>query len=134
VLELTRKMELSASHRLWRGDWSDERNRQVYGPEAGERVFGHNYALEVTLAGKLDPETGMVIDLKALQEIMDREIGDRFDHRNLNEDTPFFRDRAPTPESFAAVIFALLDEALPGELLRRVRLAPTDDLWVEVSR
>ena len=134
MLELTRKMDFSASHRLWREDWSDERNRRVYGSAAGERVFGHNYSLEVTLAGELDPETGMVIDLSELKQIMEREVGERFDHRNLNEDTPFFRDRAPTTENLASSIFDLLDGALPGELLKRVRLAPTEDLWVEVSR
>jgi 6-pyruvoyltetrahydropterin/6-carboxytetrahydropterin synthase len=127
-------MAFSASYRLWRGDWSHERNLRVYGPEADRRVFGYNYALEVTLAGAPDPETGMVVDLKALQEIMDREVGARFDHRNLNEDTCYFGDRAPTPENLAAVIFDLLDAALPADLLRRVRLVPTDDLWVEVCR
>ena len=127
-------MDFSASHRLWRSDWSDDRNREVFGEGAARRVFGHNYTLEVTLSGKLDPQTGMVIDLKDLKQVMEREIGARFDHRNLNEDTPYFGDRASTPENLAGVIFELLDRALPGDLLQRVRLAPTDDLWVEVSR
>jgi len=127
-------MEFSASHRLWRSDWPDERNVETYGPDARRQVFGHNYALEVTVAGEADPATGMVIDLKELKEIMEREVGQRFDHRDLNEDTPYFKGLAATPENLARVIFELLDAALPGGRLRRVRLFPTDDLWVEVER
>lgn len=127
-------MEFSASHRLWRPDWPDERNVEIYGPDARRQVFGHNYALEVTVAGEADPATGMVIDLKDLKDIMEREVGQRFDHRDLNEDTPYFKGRAATPENLARVIFELLDAALPGGRLRRVRLSPTDDLWVEVER
>ena len=127
-------MDFSSSHRLWRGDWSDEQNLEAFGTEAAERVYGYNYALEVTLWGRVDPETGMVIDLKALKDLMEREIGRRFDHRDLNRDTEFFRDCAPTLENFAKVVFELLDKALPPDLLRRVKLAATDDLWVEVSR
>jgi 6-pyruvoyltetrahydropterin/6-carboxytetrahydropterin synthase len=76
----------------------------------------------------------MVIDLKRLKEITDQEIGGRFDHRNLNEDTPYFRAIAPTAENLAQLIFDLLDAALPQGLLHRVRLYPNDELWIEVSR
>ena len=127
-------MDFSASHRLWREDWPEARNREVFGRDADRRVYGHNYVLEVSLRGKLDPETGMVIDLKALKDLMEREVGSRFDHKSLNEDTPYFQSRAPTIENFAAVLFELLDAALPSGLLQQVRLAATDDLWVEVTR
>ncbi len=102
------------------------------GPGSGE--YGHNYTLEVSLRGPIDSSTGMVMDLKRLKEIMEREVGSRFDHRNLNRDTDYFEDRAPTPENLASVIFDLLDAAVPDDLLFRVRLFPTEDLWVEVTR
>jgi 6-pyruvoyltetrahydropterin/6-carboxytetrahydropterin synthase len=96
--------------------------------------YGHNYVLEVSVSGPPDPETGMLIDLKRLKEIVEREVAARFDHKYLNEDTEFFRDRAPTAENLARVIFDLLDAALPGKLLARVKLWPTPDLCVEVCR
>lgn len=124
-------MDFSASHTLWRPDWDEARNREAFGRPAH---YGHNYALFVTVRGPLDPETGMVIDLKRLKDIMEAEIAGRFDHKNLNEDTTLFRERPPTPENLAHVIFLLLDAAIPDQLLCRVRLCPTDDLFVEVER
>ena len=102
--------------------------------DASGATHGHNYVLEVTVSGLVNRETGMVIDLKDLKDLMAREIEARFDHRSLADDTPYFADRVPTPENFAAVIFELLDRALPEGSLARVRLSPTDDLTVEVSR
>lgn len=97
-------------------------------------THGHNYELEVTLEGRVDPVTGMVIDLKDLKELMEREIEARFDHRSLSDDTPYFRERPPTPETFAELVFQLLDKALPDHSLYRIRLSPTRDLTVEVTR
>jgi 6-pyruvoyltetrahydropterin/6-carboxytetrahydropterin synthase len=114
---ITRRLEFSASYR-----------------DRSGTTHGHNWELEVTLSGPIDVETGMVIDLKELKEVMEREVEARFDHRSLNDDTPFFRDRAPTPESFAALVFELLDRALPNRLLQRIRLSPTRDLTIEVER
>ena len=114
---ITRRLEFSASYRDRKG-----------------ATHGHNWVLEVTLSGPVNAETGMVIDLKELKEVMEREVELRFDHRSLNDDTPFFGDRSPTPESFAEVVFALLDAALPNRLLHRIRLSPTDDLTIEVQR
>lgn len=102
--------------------------------DASGATTGHNYELEVTVSGKVDPETGMVIDLKDLKELMAREIEARFDHRSLTDDTPHFRGRPVTPETFAELIFSLLDAALPKGVLHRVRLSPTRDLTVEVTR
>jgi len=110
-------MDFSASHR-----------------DASGATTGHNYELEVTVTGPVDPTTGMVIDLKDLKELMAREIEARFDHRSLSDDTPYFRDRPPTPENFAALIFSLLDRALPAGTLHKIRLSPTPQLTVEVTR
>lgn len=131
---LTRRMEFSSSHRLWREDWDEARNRAVLGPRAAPSSHGHNYELEVTVQGRVDPETGMVIDLKRLKDVMDAEIGERFDHRDLNDDTGLFATRPATAEVFAGVIFALLDGALPAGMLSRVVLRPTPDYEAECAR
>ena len=127
-------MEISTSHRLWRDDWDAERNRRAFGSNARPVSHGHNYEIWVTVAGAVDADTGMVIDLKELADVMDLEIAERFDHRDLNEDTPFFRDEPATAENFSALIFKLLDRALGGERLAQVRLKPTGNYAVEVSR
>lgn len=127
-------MEISASHRLWRDDWDEERNRRVFGARARDLSHGHNYEIWVTVAGAVDDQTGMVVDLKELAEVMDAEIAERFDHRDLCADTPYFVDVPATAENFSGVIFELLDRALGGGRLEQVRLKPTDDYAAEVSR
>ncbi len=131
---LTRKLEFSASHRLWCEDWGEARNREVFGRWARPLAHGHNYRLEVTLRGEIDGETGMVMDLKHLSEVMDTEVTARFDHRDLCEDGDWFSQRAPTAENLAQLIFDLLDRALPEGALHTVRLAPVPELSVEVTR
>lgn len=126
-------MEFSAAHRLWRPEWDEARNRAVYGAAASSLGHGHNYDLEVTIRGQPDPETGMVIDLKRLDEVMRAEVEARFDHGNLSL-SEHFQEHTATAENLARVIFDLLDQALPGRLLHRVRLSPTPDLTVEVTR
>ena len=99
----------------------------------GRKAFqhGHNYRLEVTLRGEPDAVTGMVLDLKDLQEILDREIVGRFDHKDLNADTPYFDKVPPTPENFVLVIHRILLAALPGGMLDRLRLQEEPNLWVD---
>lgn len=133
-MRITRRLEFSASHRLRRPDWGDDRNRDAFGERGSRKERGHNYTLEVTVSGPTDPETGMLMDLKELKGVLEREVESRFDHRNLNDDTSCFRDRAPTAENFARILFEILDGALPPALLERVRLSPTEDLIVEVTR
>ena len=129
MIRLTRAIDFSASLRYWRPELSEAENRALFGRAASQH--GHNYRLEVTLRGEPDPRTGMVIDLKELKELLEREIADRFDHRDLNRDTPYFEKSPPTPEHFARVIFELLRAAL-GDLLYGVRLRQEEDLWVDV--
>jgi 6-pyruvoyltetrahydropterin/6-carboxytetrahydropterin synthase len=130
MVRLTRSIDFSASLRYCQGDLSAAENEHLYGPAA--RTHGHNYRLEVTLRGEVDPRTGMVFDLADLKEILEREVMDRFDHRDLNTDTPYFEKDAPTPENFAGVIRALLLDALPAGLLDRVTLHQDADLTVEI--
>ena len=129
-VRLTRAIDFSSSLRYRSPDLSDAENGARFG--AAARQHGHNYRLEVTVEGTPDPATGMVIDLKDLKAVLEREIMVRFDHRDLNRDTPWFEKRPPTPEHFALVIHGLLREAL-GDLLHGVRLRQDEDLWVEVS-
>ncbi len=130
TVRLTRAIDFSTSLRYWNPELSEAENRRLFGRKAEQH--GHNYRLEVTLRGEPDPITGMVIDLKDLQELLDREIMARFDHRDLNRDTPYFEKQAPTPENFARLIQRLLVAALPPGLLDRVRLQEDPDTWVEL--
>jgi 6-pyruvoyltetrahydropterin/6-carboxytetrahydropterin synthase len=130
LVRLTRAIEFSSSLRYGRSDWSEADNRRQFGRRA--RQHGHNYRLEVTVRGEPDPQTGMVLDLKDLREVLEREVMDRFDHRDLNRDTPYFEKDPPTPENFARVIHRLLVAALPPGMLDRVRLHQDADLWVDL--
>lgn len=131
MVRITRAIEFSASLRYRREELSEEECHRRFGARA--RHHGHNYRLEVTLRGEPDAVTGMVMDMKQLQDVLEREIMERFDHRDLNADTPYFEKQLPTPENLARVIAGLLREALPLGLLDRVRLQEDADLWVEVS-
>ena len=131
MVTLTRAADLSASLRYAAPGLSEDENRALFGPLASQH--GHNYRVEVTVRGEPDPVTGMVMDLAELKQVIEREIMRRFDHRDLNRDTPYFEKAPPTPERFALVIFELLREAL-GERLHAVRLRQDEDLWVDVVR
>ena len=128
-IRLTRAIDFSTSLRYWNPALSEAENRSLFGAKAAQH--GHNYHLEVTLRSEPDPVTGMVIDLKDLQEILEREIMSRFDHRDLNRDTPYFDKEPPTPENFVALIRRLLVAALPPGSLDRVRLQEDPSTFVE---
>lgn len=128
-MTLTRAADLSASLRYALPGLSEDQNRALFGPAASQH--GHNYRVEVTVRGEPDPVTGMVMDLTELKAVIEREIMGRFDHRDLNRDTPYFEKLPPTPEHFAQVIFDLLQVVL-GERLHAVRLRQEDALWVDV--
>ncbi len=130
MVRLTRAVEFSSSLRYWNGDLSDDENRRLFGAKASRH--GHNYLLEVTLRGVPDPVTGMVMDLKDLKDMLEQEVASRFDHRDLNRDTPFFEKEPPTPENLARVIRRLLAAALPPGMLDGIRLQEDPDTWVEI--
>jgi 6-pyruvoyltetrahydropterin/6-carboxytetrahydropterin synthase len=129
-VRLTRVVEFSTSLRYWLPDLPEVENRRLFGRYADQH--GHNYRLEVTIRGEPDPVTGMVLDLKDLQAILDVEVMARFDHRDLNADTPYFEKEIPTPENLARVIHRLLLAALPDGMLARTRLQQDATLWVDV--
>lgn len=126
-----RKAHFNAAHRLFRKDWDDVRNKEIFGLCSNPHFHGHNYKLEVKLSGDIDPETGYVIDLKELNMIIDREVLERFDHKNLNLDTEEFKELIPTGENIVWVIYDKLRSALPEKYTLSVRLWETDRNYFE---
>lgn len=131
MVYLTRKIEFSAAHRYHNPAFSEEENRRVFGKCNNPNGHGHNYVLEVTVGGEADPETGMVLDLKELKEIMEREIMERMDHRFLNYEVPELAGQIPTCENLAALIWKLLEPKISKGQLARVRLWESPDLYVD---
>ena len=133
---LTRKAEFSASHVCRNPEWDDDRNFKVYGANANPNGHGHNYVLEVTLAGNPDPVTGMVFDLRTLKEILNREVVDPMDHRFLNREVPPFDRIVPTTENLAIEIWNRVEPriGLSGQVrLANVRLYETPDIYVDYA-
>ena len=121
VVRITRRAQFCAAHRLHREDWSDEQNREVFGDCSNPHWHGHNYTLEVTVEGEVDPGTGFVMDLKQLKHAMKARVVDDVDHRNLNLEVPWMTDVMPSTENFAVAIWHQLESALP-EGVRLVRV------------
>ncbi len=130
-LYLTKRIGFCAAHRLANPDWTEEKNRTVFGKCATPGGHGHNYVLEVTVRGVPDPGTGMVIDLKEMKEIILREFWRKCDHRDFNRDVPFMQGRIPTAENIAVAAWEVLAPALPPGSLYRLRLLETDRNVVE---
>ena len=125
-----RRTTVSASHRLHSGALSAEENRATYGKCNNPHGHGHNYIVEVLVGGEVDSETGMVINLVALDELVRTRVVERFDHANLNLD-PLFVNRVPTTENLCRVIFGLLKPALLAGELVRVRVEETENNFFE---
>lgn len=129
MIKLTKRVEFCAAHRYVNPRWSEEENRRRFG--AAVNLHGHNYVLEVTVQGTPAPETGMVMDLKALKDLIADAVLDRVDHRNLNVDLPVFAERLPTSENLAVVIWDWLAPRLTRCHLYRVRLHEDDGTYVD---
>jgi len=131
MIYLTRKCEFSASHYYHNPNWSDDENRRIFGKCANLNGHGHNYTLEVTVKGDVDPKTGFVVDLKELKDILNREVVDALDHRHLNKEVPEFANLIPTTENIAIAIWNRLAPQLRLAQLHRVRLYELPDLFVD---
>ena len=125
-----RRTTLSASHRLHSDALSAEENRAVYGKCNNQHGHGHNYTVEVLVGGAVDAETGMVVNLAALDEVVRTKVLDRFDHANLNLD-PYFKNRVPTTENLCRAVFELLRDAMPSGELEQVRVEETENNFFE---
>jgi 6-pyruvoyltetrahydropterin/6-carboxytetrahydropterin synthase len=130
IAHFGRRYRISASHRLHTDALSDEENRATYGKCNNPHGHGHNYVVEVMVAGPVDTETGMVINMAALDEVVRAQVVERFDHANLNLD-PLFANRVPTTENLSSVVFTLLKDALPAGKLERVRVEETENNFFE---
>jgi len=111
-LTVYRKAHFNAAHRLFKKEWSEAKNFEVFGKCSNPLYHGHNYVLEVGVTGKIDAETGFLIDLKILKELIETEIETPFDHKNLNEEVPEFKNLNPTVENIAKVIYDKLRKKL----------------------
>lgn len=126
-----RKEHFNAAHRLFNPEWSEERNAEVFDKCSYPNYHGHNYELVVKVTGEVDPDTGYVIDLKYLGDLIRKKVIDRFDHKNLNLDTEEFKKLNPTAENIAWVIWKLLRDELDDRYGLNVRLYETERNFVE---
>jgi len=123
---VSRKEHFNAAHRLHNPAWSDEMNQRVFGKCNNPNYHGHNYEIIVTLIGEPNPETGYVYDMKELSDIIRDNITGRFDHKNLNLDTQYFKDLNPTAENIAIVIWQILRPLIDSKYELKVRLFETE--------
>ena len=133
LMKVCRRAHFNSAHRLYRPDWSNDKNNEVFGKCNNPNFHGHNYQLEVWVEGEIDPETGFVIDLKILKNIIKNEILERFDHRNLNLDCSEFKDLNPTAENIAVVCYDLLRAKLHEKYEISLKLWETENNIVEYA-
>ena len=131
MVYLTRKCEFSAAHYYHNPDFSPEENQRIFGKCNNPNGHGHNYTLEVTVKGQVNPRSGFVVDLRELKDTLEREVLSALDHRFLNKEVPEFRDRIPTTENLAIAIWERLQPKMKVAQLHRVRLYETPDLFVD---
>ena len=130
---VSRKAHFNAAHRLYRSDWSFEKNDAIFGKCNNPNFHGHNYELIVSVTGEIDPETGYVVDVKILKDFIKSEVEDAFDHKNLNLDVPEFKDLNPTAENIVVVIYNKLKAVLDEHLELEVTLFETPRNFVSYS-
>ncbi len=129
---LTKRIEFAAAHRYARAEWDDQKNRTVFGRCYNPPAHGHNYLLDVTVSGPIDPKTGMVVNLFDLKRVL-LDVLEEFDHKNLNLDMPYFKDRIPTSENFAHVLWTKLAAQRDIGTLHTLRLCEDEDLYAEIT-
>ncbi|MBP9185900.1 MAG: 6-carboxytetrahydropterin synthase [Bacteroidia bacterium] len=132
-ISVSRKAHFNAAHRLHLPNWSDEQNRAFFGTCNNPNYHGHNYNLIVTVTGQLNEETGYLIDIKELSNIIEEEVEARFDHKNLNLDTEEFKNLNPTAENIAVVIWKLIKNKIDSNLKLKVTLYETERNFVEYA-
>jgi 6-pyruvoyltetrahydropterin/6-carboxytetrahydropterin synthase len=125
IVTVSRKAHFNAAHRLFRPDWSEEKNNQFFGKCNNPNFHGHNYELIASVTGPIDPDTGFVMDVKILKDLIKSEIEDALDHKNLNLDVPEFELLNPTAENIAVVIYNRLKPHLAQELSLKITLYET---------
>ena len=129
-VQVNRKAHFNAAHRLFNPKWSDQKNQEIFGLCNNPNFHGHNYNLVVSVTGEVDPETGYVIDMKILKDIIKAQVTSKLDHQNLNLDVPEFKELIPTAENIAFVCYNLIREVLPTDLELKITLFETERNWV----
>jgi 6-pyruvoyltetrahydropterin/6-carboxytetrahydropterin synthase len=132
-MKVCRRVTFNSAHRLFKAEWSDEKNQEVFGKCSNPNFHGHNYVLETWVEGDIDPETGYVIDLKILKDIINKEVADKFDHANLNLDCKEFKNLIPTAENISVVAWNLIRAKLDSKLNLTVKLWETENNIFEYS-
>ena len=127
---VTKKMSFSAAHRLFNPNLSEEENRKIYGKCSNPHGHGHFYTLEITVKGNVDKKTGMLINVDVLKDLINREIIDKVDHKNLNLDVEFLKDIIPTMENLAQKFWEILKKKLPEGELFEIKIHESDDNFV----
>jgi len=130
-VQVNRKAHFNAAHRLYRKDWDDAKNREVFGKCSNPNYHGHNYELIVGVSGEIDESTGFVMDMKILKDIIKEEIEEAFDHKNLNIEVPEFKDLNPTAENIVIVIYNKIKPKIADELELEVTLYETPRNFVK---
>jgi 6-pyruvoyltetrahydropterin/6-carboxytetrahydropterin synthase len=130
---VTRRAHFNAAHRLFNPAWSDAENARVFGPCANPNYHGHNYNLDVSVAGAVDPSTGYVLDIKVLKDLIEAHVTARLDHRNLNLDVPEFAQTIPTAEHIVVACWNWLSPVIPSGRLVRLVLWETERNLVEYT-
>ena len=128
---VTRRARFSAAHRLYNPAFSDAQNDAVFGKCNNPNGHGHNYTIDVTVAGAPARDTGFVIDLKELEAIIEREVIEHVDHKNLNVDVPFLAEQNPTAENIAIAFWSRLVKAIPNGTLHSIKVFESDNNFVE---
>jgi 6-pyruvoyltetrahydropterin/6-carboxytetrahydropterin synthase len=133
MIYITRKEHFNAAHKLFHADWSEEKNMEVFGKCANPNWHGHNYYLFVTVKGEVKPDTGYTVNLKELSSLIRVHITDKLDHKNLNLDVDFMKNRMPTTENVAIAIWEQLETHIQnlGGILHCIKLCETDNNYVE---
>ena len=132
-ITVSRKAHFNAAHRLHNKNWSDEKNQKVFGKCNYQNYHGHNYELIVSVTGKINPETGYVIDMGELKKIIKNEVEERLDHKNLNLDVPHFSNTIPSAENICIYIYDILKDNIDSQFKLSVRLYETPRNFVEYS-
>jgi len=130
-ISVFRKAHFNSAHRLFNPDWSDEKNKEIFGICSSPNFHGHNYEVELKVTGELDKESGILIDLRKLKDLLKEKVEDRYDHKNLNVECPEFEKKVPSAENLCIEIYQLIRPEIPAVMDIAVRLYETPRNYVE---
>jgi len=133
MIYITRRERFSSTHRLYRSDWDDQKNMEIFGPCSNQNGHGHNFELFVTIKGKVNPDNGFVMNLKALSPIIKDKVIDKLDHKNINLDVDFMKNKIPSTENLAIEIWNQLQSPVAehGASLHCIKVYETENNFVE---